>query len=98
MNLGLMMNFGAGELEWLKTAINSLYTELKGIVTALMILCTIICLCGMLFSKNQKTVEEYKSWFKRIIVCYVIYILLGTITNTISSLFTNKQGITDAFK
>lgn len=90
----MLMNFAVA-FDWVETAIETLYTDLGGIVTALMILCTIICLAGMLFSKNQKNVEEYKSWFKRIIVCYVIYLCLGSITSGISTILKDQKGLSD---
>lgn len=58
---------------------NQLYKDIAKLSTAAAGVCAAVCLFLMFFSKNTRTVEESTSWFKRIIVCWVLIMLLSTI-------------------
>ena len=60
---------------------NSIYGTLSGFITPLAIVCFAICLVGMLVSNNQKTVETFKAWRNRILIAWVIFMSLGTLSN-----------------
>lgn len=83
-----MMNFGDG-FGWVSSIAKKVESELSAPITALVTVAVIICLAGMMFSKNQKTVEEFKSWFKRIVICYILFICS-------SKLIAGVKGIGDA--
>ena len=58
-------------------ALKSIYTGISGIFTLVAAVAVAICSVGMLASKNQKTVEEFKSWRTRVIVTWLIFNMLG---------------------
>ena len=89
--MNMLMNFGDIKLGWVKTIIESITKQVGPILTALAMLCFIVCLIGMLFSKNQKTVEEYKTWMKRIAVCYFAYLAIDVIFGFIKDIATTAK-------
>ena len=72
-------------MEAIGTAIGKLcsnvYTQISGFITILAIVCFAICLVGMMVSNNQKTVETFRAWRNRILISWLIFSCLGTLSN-----------------
>lgn len=83
----------AGFVDIITNAIKKLYTDISGLFTLICIVVLVICLIGQMVSKNQRTVEEFKMWQKRVIWSWVIFNLLGAIARYGQELFP-KQEIT----
>lgn len=84
--LTFLINPAAFNFAWAESALKEITTAINPVVTALATLCFVVCLIGMLFSKNQKAVEEYKTWLKRILVCYFIFFCSTKILQLIEGL------------
>lgn len=71
-----------------KTIMNKIYKDIVGISTVTAGLAGTICLglCGL--SKTQKTVDEARTWGKRIIICYLGIMLMSSIVYYMSNNFT----------
>ena len=71
-------------MEAIGTAIGKLctnvYTQISGFITILAIVCFAICLVGMMVSNNQKTVETFRAWRNRILISWLIFSCLGTLS------------------
>lgn len=61
----------------IKQALGTIYTSISGIITIVAAVVFAICTIGMMAGKNQKTVEEFKTWRTRIITTWVVFFLLG---------------------
>lgn len=81
---------------WAESALNAITDAINPVVTALAALCFTICLIGMLFSKNQKAVEEYKTWLKRILVCYFVFFCSTKILSLVKDLGESAEKATDS--
>jgi len=57
--------------------LNSVYSQILGISTVVAVVCASIALLMMFTSKNQKTIDEARSWLKRIVICWSVLNLLG---------------------
>ena len=66
----------------------SIYGTLNVFITPLAIVCVAICLVGMLVSNNQKTVETFKAWRNRILIAWVIFMSLGTLSNVMEDVIS----------
>lgn len=62
-----------------KNAMQSVYKDVAGIATVAAVVCAAVCLFLMNFSKSGRTVDESRSWLKRIIVCWAALMTLGAI-------------------
>ena len=56
-----------------------LYSDISGIITLLAAVGFAICSIGMIAGKNQKTVEEFKTWRTRIITTWIVFFMLGAL-------------------
>ena len=54
--------------------------------------CLAVCIILIMFSKNDKAVAASWNWLKRIIICYVALLGLGTIISTIAD-FADTSGM-----
>lgn len=52
-----------------KNAMQTVYTDVAGIATVAAVVCAAVCLFLMNFSKSGRTVDESRSWLKRIVCC-----------------------------
>ena len=57
----------------------TVYTDVAGIATVAAVVCAAVCLFLMNFSKSGRTVDESRSWLKRIVVCWAALMTLGAI-------------------
>ena len=62
-----------------KNAMQTVYTDVAGIATVAAVVCAAVCLFLMNFSKSGRTVDESRSWLKRIIICWAALMTLGAI-------------------
>lgn len=62
-----------------KSAMQTVYTDVAGIATVAAVVCAAVCLLLMNFSKSGRTVDESRSWLKRIIICWAALMTLGAI-------------------
>ena len=62
-----------------KNAMQTVYTDVAGIATVAAVVCAAVCLFLMKFSKSGRTVDESRSWLKRIVICWAALMTLGAI-------------------
>ena len=75
----------------ISTALESIYSGISGIFSLVAVVAVAICSVGMLASKNQRTVEEFKSWRSRVIITWLIFNMLGILVNFGTSLTEGMQ-------
>lgn len=72
--------FAAGDIfGTAKNAMQTVYKDVAGIATVAAVVCAAVCLFLMNFSKSGRTVDESRSWLKRIVVCWAALMTLGAI-------------------
>ena len=64
-----------------KSAMQKVYNDVVGIATVAAVVCSAVCLFLMNFSKSGKTVDESRTWLKRIVICWAVRMVLGAIVN-----------------
>lgn len=65
-----------------KNAMQTVYTDVAGIATVAAVVCAAVCLFLMNFSKSGRTVDESRSWLKRIVVCWAALMTLAILLFT----------------
>ncbi len=83
----------AADTIWTKASeiMNDVYTQVLGISTVAAIVTASIALLLMNFSKSGKTVDESRSWLKRIVITWAILNSLGFIMAYVTPLFAGGQ-------
>lgn len=71
--------FADGIFDTAKNAMQTVYKDVAGIATVAAVVCAAVCLFLMNFSKSGRTVDESRSWLKRIVVCWAALMTLGAI-------------------
>lgn len=56
----------------------SVYDGIGSIFTLACVVILVICLVGMMVSKNGKAVEEFRAWRNRVIISWVVFNCLGS--------------------
>ena len=74
-----------------KTAMQKVYTDVAGLATVAAVVCAAVCLFLMNFSRAGKTVDESRSWLKRIIVCWAALMTLGAIVTYMESIIPKSM-------
>ncbi|EOS40258.1 hypothetical protein C808_01229 [Lachnospiraceae bacterium M18-1] len=74
-----------------KNAMQTVYKDVAGIATVAAVVCSAVCLFLMNFSKSGRTVDESRSWLKRIIVCWVALMTLGAIVTYFESIIPKSM-------
>ena len=69
----------ANIFETAKNAMQTVYKDVAGIATVAAVVCSAVCLFLMNFSKSGRTVDESRSWLKRIVICWAALMTLGAI-------------------
>lgn len=59
------------------TSLKGVYNGIAGIITLVAAVAVAICTVGMMASKNQKTVEEFKAWRTRVFISWIVFSMLG---------------------
>lgn len=57
-----------------------IYSTVGGVITFLAMTVVAICVIGMMVSKNQKTVEEFRAWRNRVLTGWIVFNCLGLIS------------------
>ena len=78
--------FAAGIFETAKNAMQTVYKDVAGIATVAAVVCAAVCLFLMNFSKSGRTVDESRSWLKRIIICWAALMTMGAIVTYFESI------------
>ena len=68
---------------------NTFYGDVAGIATVAAGVCAAVCFLMLIFSKNQRAVDESRSWLKRIAICWLGIMLI----NAIIAYLTSNLGI-----
>lgn len=63
----------------ISAALKRVYTGISGMVTLVAAVAVAICTVGMMASKNQRTVEEFKAWRTRVFITWIVFFMLGAI-------------------
>ena len=74
-----------------KNAMQTVYKDVAGIATVAAVVCAAVCLFLMNFSKSGRTVDESRSWLKRIIVCWAALMTLGAIVTYFESIIPKSM-------
>lgn len=84
-----MSAFAAGDTIWTKaTAImKDVYSQIVAISSIAAVVCASVALLLMNFSRSDRTVQESRSWLKRIIISWAILNGLGFIMAYITPFF-----------
>jgi uncharacterized membrane protein len=85
--------FASGPTIWEKAneIMKDVYTQILMISTIAAIVTAAVALLMMNFSKSGKTVDESRSWLKRIIMTWVILNGLGFIMSYVTPFFTGGK-------
>ncbi len=70
---------------------NDVYTKLLAISTIAAIVTAAVALLMMNFSRSGRTVDESRSWLKRIVITWIILNSLGFIMAYVTPLFAGGQ-------
>ena len=68
-----------------KNAMQTVYTDVAGIATVA------ACLFLMNFSKSGRTVDESRSWLKRIVICWAALMTLGAIVTYLEKIIPQSM-------
>lgn len=74
-----------------KNAMQTVYKDVAGIATVAAVVCAAVCLLLMNFSKSGRTVDESRSWLKRIVVCWAALMTLGAIVTYFESIIPQSM-------
>lgn len=82
-----------GQTIWSKASevMQDIYNQILGISTVAAIVTASIALLLMNFSKSGKTVDEARTWLKRIVITWAILNSMGLIMAYIGPMFQNGQ-------
>lgn len=73
--------YAADVFSMAKDAMQKVYNDVVGIATVAAVVCSAVCLFLMNFSKSGRTVDESRTWLKRIVICWAVLMVLGAIVN-----------------
>ena len=59
--------------------LGQIYSQISGIITIVAAVFVAICSIGIMMSKNQRTVEEFTMWRKRIFITWIVFFCLGAL-------------------
>ena len=78
---------------WTKAneVMKDVYTQILGISTIAAIVTAAVALLMMNFSRSGKTVDESRSWLKRIVITWIILNSLGFIMAYVTPFFSGGQ-------
>ena len=91
MTVAMSLTAYADIFDTAKTAMQKVYTDVAGLATVAAVVCAAVCLFLMNFSRSGKTVDESRSWLKRIIVCWAALMTLGAIVTYMESIIPKSM-------
>lgn len=74
-----------------KNAMQTVYTDVAGIATVAAVVCAAVCLFLMNFNKSGRTVDESRSWLKRIVICWAALMTLGAIVTYLEKIIPQSM-------
>ena len=74
-----------------QNAMQTVYTDVAGIANTAAVVCAAVCLFLMNFSKSGRTVDESRSWLKRIVVCWAALMTLGAIVTYLEKIIPKSM-------
>lgn len=74
-----------------ENAMQTVYTDVAGIATVAAVVCAAVCLFLMNFSKSGRTVDESRSWLKRIVICWAALMTLGAIVTYLEKIIPQSM-------
>lgn len=74
------------------TSLKSIYNGIAGVITIVAAVAVAICTVGMMASKNQRTVEEFKAWRTRVFISWIVFSMLGVLV-TFGTELTDGMGL-----
>ena len=85
--------YAAGDTIWTKASeiMQDVYTQVLSISTIAAIVTASIALLLMNFSKSGRTVDESRSWLKRIVVCWAALMTLGAIVTYLEKIIPKSM-------
>lgn len=83
----------AADTLWTKASevMKDVYTQILGISTIAAIVTAAVALLMMNFSRSGRTVDESRSWLKRIVITWIILNSLGFIMAYVTPFFSGGQ-------
>lgn len=89
----LCLQAAAADTIWSKASeiMQDVYTQILGISTIAAIVTAAVALLMMNFSRSGRTVDESRSWLKRIIITWVVLNGLGFIMAYVTPFFSGGQ-------
>ncbi|MDY5509706.1 MAG: fimbrial protein [Dysosmobacter sp.] len=89
----LCLQAAAADTLWSKASeiMQDVYTQILGISTIAAIVTAAVALLMMNFSRSGRTVDESRSWLKRIIITWIVLNGLGFIMAYITPFFSGGQ-------
>ena len=77
----------------LQQAIGAVKTIISGIFDPLCIVALGICIVILVLGRNSKSADSSMSWAKRIIICFIVFNILGTLLAWVTDVaFTGASG------
>jgi NADH:ubiquinone oxidoreductase subunit 5 (subunit L)/multisubunit Na+/H+ antiporter MnhA subunit len=61
--------------------LSSVYTIFLGIVTVIAVVIVAWCFLVKMFSKNPRSIEEANQWMKRVMICWICFMLINLIVS-----------------
>lgn len=89
----LCLQAAAADTLWSKASeiMQDVYTQILGISTIAAIVTAAVALLMMNFSRSGRTVDESRSWLKRIIITWIVLNGLGFIMAYVTPFFSGGQ-------
>ena len=89
----LLYHSASATTNWTKAneVMKDVYTQILGISTIAAIVTAAVALLMMNFSRSGRTVDESRSWLKRIVITWIILNSLGFIMAYITPFFSGGQ-------
>lgn len=89
----LCLQAAAADTIWSKASeiMQDVYTQILGISTIAAIVTAAVALLMMNFSRSGRTVDESRSWLKRIVITWIVLNGLGFIMAYVTPFFTGGQ-------
>ena len=91
MSLCMCQTAYADIFDTARDAMQKVYTDVAGLATVAAVVCAVVCLFLMNFSRSGKTVDESRAWLKRIIVCWAALMTLGAIVTYMESVIPKSM-------
>lgn len=91
--------FADGDLQGLLLgAINAVRTIISAIFNPLCIVALGVCIAILVLGRNSKSADSSMSWAKRIVICFIVFNILGTLVTWLTgTAFSGASGFDDVY-